>query len=304
MLWLYDEESLLSLRSTATRQDLSTVTAEFSFDPELMTSKVYRTAMRTHMIFAIGGGKGNRAGEPVDAFRVSRRFSIHSTRLSDMEDGQSIVSTLLDRGSVSSRANILPPRQVQVQVQGRPRLDDSHSLRSSLSAHSVANISLRRFWHQRKPSSDPSKPLLTAPSSAPKDGINVVVFGIDGSGKSTLVKSLTYAFGGYDIRTRRSYIEDISREAVNAMLVLTRELAQSATKPGLAPPGPVFCNNSGYDLSRELEFLEKSHGLDDFHTSPMNPAVAKALSALWAQPELQAVLANLRGQDDLSGSTE
>ena len=319
LLWLYDEESLLSFRSAGPQPDLSTVTAEFTFDGELMTSKVYRTAMRSHMIFAIGGG-GNRAadaadnespsGRPPSMFRMSRRFSIHSTRLPEIEDSGSLNSTLLNRDSVSSRAHMLSPTQAQpqdhVQVQARPRYDDASSLRSSsTSLYSVANASLRRFWRQRKQPSAPSKPILAvAPAFAPKDATNVAVFGTSESGNSTLVKSLIYTFGGYDIRTRRSYIEDIFRQTVDAMLMLTREIAKAAKDPNQWPLNPAVGSNIECSFARELKVLESSLLLDDFCSTSMDPDVTKALSVLWAQTELKVSLANLRAQGDLPQSTE
>lgn len=70
LLWLRDAESMHTYRSTGT-QDLGTVNATFTFDPEVFNSKVYQRATRFNMIHAL---LPNRCETPDDASSVAPGF--------------------------------------------------------------------------------------------------------------------------------------------------------------------------------------------------------------------------------------
>lgn len=254
MLWLYDEESLLSARTTRTQQDMSTISTEFSFDSDLITSKVYRTAMRSHMIFAIGHTSGDSIYQPrppLSAFRMTRSFSVRSDRLSISETLKTDFSdeSIRDSASVSSRLTWLSQRRpLSIKVKGKPDTGDAQSVASKIGSMYTGDASLRRFWNRRNQAKTPSSPVLqgVAPAYAPKNATNVVVLGLARTGKSTLIKSLVYTFGGMDIRHRQSYNEDIQREATEAILVIQED---SGVRAGL---GHHYCKHLHGSMGPDL----------------------------------------------------
>lgn len=298
LLWLYDEESLLSMRSTSTQQDLSTISTEFSFDSDLITSKVYRSAMRSHMIFAIGSGgdsvRSRRSAAPRSAFRMSTRFSIRSSRLSiaeeeeESDDGDTIKEAKADAASVFSKSSsrrrlvpsLLPPSSIQ--VRGGRDLNDTLSLRSNIRSVYTGDEALSRFWHQR---SQPNQSVLSrviqgvAPLFAPKNATNVLLLGLAGTGKSTLVKSLLYVFGCMDVRTRQSYIEDIHREAVESMRTVVQR-------------GQV-----GLSFDSELEFAYRT--LQWSNTDVIDEAMANACSTFWKEPAFRQKVVDRRSEREM-----
>ena len=304
LLWLYDEESLLSLRSNGTQQDLSTISTEFSFDSDLITSKVYRTAMRSHMIYAIGSSRDSvrnprRPATPSSGFRMSRRFSIRSDRVSIPETAsvRSDKETIRDSASIASNMHLLPPIQglepLLIQVQGKAPLEDAQSIMSDVGTMYTGDASLRRFWHRRKQPKVPAAKVLqaVAPAFAPKNATNVLVLGLPSTGKSTLTKSLLYSYGCLDVETRLSYVEDIHRETLESLRTVVRESRMDRVLSR--------CNlEAAYDtlwgVKQGAYFQEDS----------MTPDMIRACSAFCKDPVFQAKVADLYKQQQLYNLAE
>lgn len=240
LLWLYDEQSVLSLQrqDSAAHQDLSTISTQFSFDSDLITSRVYKTAMRSHMILAIGVGSGgsvrSQGNETTpSALRITERFSIHSSRLSIAQTGgdeneASDVATIKNMADGDSLSSRRPQRRFSprlksvssVSGQGRNQRNEPQTEVSRAPSMRTGGESLERFWHQRSQFGTTSLPPVLQclpPASAPEDAINVMVLGRPGAGKTTLIKSLLYVLGCLDVQTRISYVESIHQEALETV---------------------------------------------------------------------------------------
>ncbi|VUC32786.1 unnamed protein product [Clonostachys rosea] len=187
LISLYDTGSLASKKSTGAQDVPTNVPVSFSFDSEIVTSRVYQTAMRYQLRVSGNDDRADESDIASSRLGINRRFSfsVHSEKAFDPEDSSSVKS---DHGDVntnpvskitfytkSARRETAPPKQFL------PRTD-------------ISTISKK-----------------------------ILLLGSSESGKSTLIKSLTCAFDPLDEQARQTYIEEIIENCVETMRLLVIE---------------------------------------------------------------------------------
>ncbi|CAG9997057.1 unnamed protein product [Clonostachys byssicola] len=187
---LYDTLSLASTKSTGAQAVSPTAPVSFSFDSEIVTSRVYQTAMRYQLRVSGNDDRADESDVASSRLGINRRFSfsVHSEKAFDLEDSPVVKPDEGDTNINSTSKIASYPRST--------RRGTTKVLQSTASL-------------PRTDKSNASKRILLVGSSE--------------SGKSTLIKSLACAFDPFDEQTRQTYIENIIEICVETMRLLVIE---------------------------------------------------------------------------------
>lgn len=207
------------------------VNKTFDFDREIFSSRVYLNATRSNMIFSIQtGGHENRnsasssqlsAASP--RIRISRVFSLHSSRHSNSDSLSSIHSLDRERQGLSTSMNQnVAPLNIQVlskqnaDIQEIPRRF-STGVKSALSG----SPSILKFPERIRIASPSSTQFPLTPQQAPPGATKVLLLGCNASGKTTIIKSLEAAFGYYNTAVRQSYLTHICNSVIESTKIVS-----------------------------------------------------------------------------------
>lgn len=187
---LYDTTSLASTKSTGAQDISTTAPVSFSFDSEIVTSRVYQTAMRYQLRVSGNDDGADESDIASSRLGINRRFSfsVHSEKAFDLEDSPPVNS---DEGDTNTNPTS--------KITSHPR-----AIRRETSKLVQSTTSLPR-------------------TERSNDSKKILLIGSSESGKSTLIKSLSCAFDPFDEQTRQTYIEEIVENCVETMRLLVIE---------------------------------------------------------------------------------
>ncbi|CAH0017846.1 unnamed protein product [Clonostachys rhizophaga] len=187
---LYDTASLASTKSTGAQDIPTTAPVSFSFDSEIVTSRVYQTAMRYQLRVSGNDDGADESDMASSRLGINRRFSfsVHSEKAFDLEDTSSVNP---DEGNTNTN----PTSKIVSDHRPTPRETPKIvPKKTSLPQSRTSNVSKK-----------------------------ILLIGSSESGKSTLIKSLSCAFDPFDEQTRQTYIEEIIENCVEIMRLLVIE---------------------------------------------------------------------------------
>lgn len=248
--------------------------------------------MRSNMIFAVRvaaheprppQNSQERPPSLSSRLKISRRFSIRSERLQEMDDTSS-VRTILPNPQQHSGLTDIPRRpnpDASIQTSSRSNLGYSLGISGSLRSSIVGDMSIFRFGRDRQLGHQPSHVWLP-PSQAPSDATNVLLLGTSGSGKSTLIKSLMYAFNCFDITTRQSYLDAIFDNTIQSILTLVKQRSHLSIDEA--------------SLQLNLRIVSEAEN-QDLGYGPLPLSIGSAIAALWDDLSVKSSLANQRTKE-------
>lgn len=219
MLGLRDEESVHTYRSTGT-QDLQTVNATFTFDSEILNSKVYQTATRSNMIYALLPG---RRAVPNDSSSIPTSSLHSSSNFSNSSGAETVKGAAVDVETTSQYPPVSRIRRYYTihnleTLRPLPRGSVSRYIPGSTQLPRLlegeGNLSEDKQLQRSKPWYGNNSGDSTGISFHHHLGLKVLVLGISYSGKTTLHKSMKIAFEEDDKYWRLSYKHTIGMSLI------------------------------------------------------------------------------------------
>lgn len=287
LLWLFDAESLGSHRSLGT-QDLGTFDAQFDFDDDIFTSRVYRAAMRSNIIFAVKATSAEIVKDDnisdwslkfQPGLKITRRFSIQSERLSDAIESLSIRnnSQLSPHSTLEGES-----RDMEIQTVSDYNQEYGPGLNDGASAVLASDMSIFQFDHHSQDLQSSSFTWMS-PAESPLNSTRVLLLGGCRSGKSTLIKSLMGIFGHFDIATRRMYLEPIIDNTIESILTLVEARSGPFINEASQQAYRIVSN---YRLSKDSRHDQH----DVFQDGRLPQHIGSAIAILWSEPNVRLSL--------------